>query len=76
MTVGDSSLMSSGQPRAPTPIQWSLGSIRPWRMAIVLSTVPHLTFIVSQVLLAGCLDHQHQHTTAGLIHHPVPVAQG
>lgn len=74
--VGNSSLLSSGQPKASIPIQWSLGLIRPWRMATVLHTVPYLTFIVSQVLLAGCLDHQHQHTTAGFIQHPVPVAQG
>lgn len=74
--VGNSSLMSSGQLRASTPIQWSLGLIRPWRMAIVLYTVSYLTFIVSQVLLAGRLDHQHQHTTAGFIQHPVPVARG
>lgn len=74
--MGDSSLMSSGQPRASTPIQWSLGLMRPCKIAIVLYTVPHLTFIVSQVLLGGRLDHQHQHTTAGLIQHPVPITQG
>lgn len=69
---GDSSLMFSGWPRASTPIQFHQTSVDGY----CPSHMPHLTLIVPQVLLAGCPDHQHQHSTAGLIQHPVLVAQG